>query len=282
MKDAIELLLRFGYHLLFLALQFICFYIIVNYNKEQKIIFLNSTNLISSRLNSKVDDFRRFSNLRAENDSLQNQNANLIKRFIDYDINASNYGDDTLDVDSTSKYLIKAVQICNSTFTLKNNFITLCQGSKDGIKEDDGVISQAGVVGIVKRVSENFSVVMSLLHSQTAISCSILRNVRSGTNSSGILVWKDTDPKICNLEAIPKHLKVFKGDTIVTSGYSTIFPKGIMVGKVKNVVLVQGSNSYTIDVELFNDPSAWDAVYIVRNKLGEEQKELEKSVIPNE
>jgi rod shape-determining protein MreC len=178
--------------------------------------------------------------------------------------------------------MIKAVHVCNSTFNLRNNFITLCEGSKHGIKEDDAVISQMGVVGIVKKVSENFSIVMSLLHSQTAISCSILRNVREGANSVGVLVWKETSPKICNLEAIPKHLKVIKGDTIITSGYSTIFPKGVMVGKVKNVELQQGSNSYNIDVELFNDPSAWDAVYILRNKLGQEQKELEKSVITNE
>jgi rod shape-determining protein MreC len=282
MRDAIELLLKFGYHLLFIALQFICFYLIINYNQNQKLIFINSSNILASKINAKTDEFNRFSNLRVENTALQQQNAKLIRRFIDYDINSSIYQDDTLTIDSSSKYIIKATQICNSTFTLRNNFITLCQGSKDGIKVDDGVISQTGLVGVVKRVSDNFAVVMSLLHSQTNISCSILSNVRSGINSSGILVWKGSNPKICNLEAIPKHLKVIQGDTIITSGYSTIFPKGIMVGKVKNVSLTQGSNSYTIDVELFNDPSAWDAIYIVRNKLGEEQKAIESEEVENE
>jgi rod shape-determining protein MreC len=282
MRDAIELLLKFGYHLLFIALQFICFYLIINYNQNQKLIFINSTNILASKINAKTDEFNRFSNLRVENTMLQQQNAKLIRRFIDYDINSSIYQDDTLTIDSSSKYIIQATQICNSTFTKRNNFITLCQGSKDGVKLDDGVISQTGLVGVVKRVSENRAVVMSLLHSQTNISCSILSNVRSGINSSGILVWKGLNPKICNLEAIPKHLKVIQGDTIITSGYSTIFPKGIMVGKVKNVSLTQGSNSYTIDVELFNDPSAWDAIYIVRNKLGEEQKAIESEEVENE
>jgi rod shape-determining protein MreC len=282
MRDAIELLLKFGYHLLFIALQFICFYLIINYNQNQKLIFINSTNILASKVNAETDEFKRFSNLRVENTMLQQQNAKLIRRFIDYDVNSSIYQDDTLSIDSSSKYIIQATQICNSTFTARNNFVTLCQGSKDGIKVDDGVITQTGLVGVVKRVSENRAVVMSLLHSQTNISCSILSNVRSGINSSGILVWKGSNPKICNLEAIPKHLKVIQGDTIITSGYSTIFPKGIMVGKVKNVSLAQGSNSYTIDVELFNDPSAWDAIYIVRNKLGEEQKALESEEVENE
>ncbi len=281
MKDALELLLKFGYHLLFLALQFICFYIIINYNQEQKSIFVNSTGILASSVNNKVDDFKSFTMLRKENDSLQSQNAKLMMKFVDYNINLTNISNDTMDLDS-ARFMLQGVGICNSTFNLRNNYLTLCQGAKAGVKEDDGLISQNGIVGIVKKVSDNFSVAMSILHSQTNISCSILRNVRKGTNSAGVLVWKGNNPKICNLEAIPKHLNVFENDTIITSGYSTIFPKGLLVGKVKEVTLVKGSNTYTIDVELFNDPSAWDAVYIVRNQLGKEQMEIEKSVIKNE
>jgi rod shape-determining protein MreC len=281
MKDAIELLLRFGYHLLFVALQFICFYIIINYNKEQKSIFLNSTSLFTSAINDKVDKFEKYLNLELENDSLKRQNAKLIKKFIDYDINSSLNENDTIEIDS-AKYLIQGVNVCNSTFHLRDNYITLCEGSKQGIKEDDGVISQNGIVGIVKKVSENRSIVMSVLHSQTTISCSILRHQKSGKNSSGILKWKSNDPKICNLEAIPKHLAVLQNDTVVTSGYSSIFPKSVFVGKVKSVTLEKGNNTYTIEVELFNDPSAWDAIYIVRNKFGDEQRSLENSVKTNE
>lgn len=281
MKGALELLLKFGYHLLFIALQFICFYIIINYNKEQKSIFINSTNLLSSSVNKRVDKFNKYLRLQQENDSLQRQNARLIQKFISYDINLSQNKNDSLDVDST-KYQLQAVNICNSTFNLKDNYLTLCEGAKDGIQEDAGVVSQNGIVGIVRKVSDNFSIVMSVLHSQTNISCSILRNVRKGINSTGVLTWKSFNPKVCNLEAIPKHLTILQGDTVITSGYSTVFPKGIMVGKVKNVVLETGSNSFKIDVELFNDPSSWDAVYIIKNKLGEEQKNLEASILKNE
>lgn len=97
-----------------------------------------------------------------------------------------------------------------------------------------------------------------------------------------MLIWKMGNPKILNLESIPKHKTVLVGDTVITSGYSTIFPKGIQVGKVKTVVLEPGSNSYTIEVELFNDPTAWDALYVISNRLSGEQKKLEAEVFQNE
>lgn len=259
-------------------MQFLCFYIIINYNKEQKSIFLNSTGIITAKINSRVDKLDQYLRLDTENDSLQRQNAKLIKKFIDYDINSSLLPDDTTMIDSSQYHLISA-NICNSSFHLTDNYITLCEGEKQGIQADMGVISLNGIVGIVKRVSENRSLVMSVLHSQINISCAIKRKDK---NIIGILNWKSSDPKTMNLESVPKHHTVVEGDTVITSGYSTIFPKGIMVGKVKRVALEKGSNSYTIDVDLFNDPSSWDVIYVVKNKLGDEQKKLEASVIENE
>lgn len=276
MKNAIELLLRFGYHLLFLAMEFLCFYIIINYNREQKGIFLHSANLFSTTIDARVDKVNQYLRLDVENDSLHQQNARLIKKFIDYDLNSSLHDNDTLDLDS-SKYKLIAVDICNSSFRLRDNYLTLCAGENLGITPDMGVVSQNGIVGIVKKVSPHFSVVMSILHSQSNISCLIKRN-----SSNGMLTWDMGNPKIMHLESIPKHKTVLVGDTVITSGYSTIFPKGIMVGKVKTVVLEPGSNSYTIEVELFNDPTAWDALYVIANRLSGEQKRLEAEILQNE
>ena len=259
-------------------MQFLCFFIIINYNKEQKSIFLNSSNIVTSKINNQVDKFEQYLSLSRENDSLQQQNARLIKKFIDYDINSSLRPDDTLNVDSSTYHLISA-NICNSTIHLTDNYITLCEGSRQGITPDMGVITQNGLVGIVKRVSENRSLVMSVLHSQTNISCAIRKKDKT---IIGILNWKSSDPKILNLESVPKHQTVIEGDTVITSGYSTIFPKGILVGKVRRVTLEKGSNSYTIEVELFNDPSSWDVLYVIKNKLSDEQKKLEASMITDE
>lgn len=78
-----------------------------------------------------------------------------------------------------------------------------------------------------------------------------------------------------NLLDIPKHISVLEGDTVSTSGYSTIFPKGLLVGTVREVTLPSGSNSYKIAVELFADPVTMNTAYVILNKFSQEQKTLE-------
>jgi rod shape-determining protein MreC len=140
-----------------------------------------------------------------------------------------------------------------------------------------GVISSHnGLVGIVRNVSENYAHVISLLHSQTRISCSVKN--RSG---HGSLIWTNLDPERMTLTAIPKHETIMVGDTVITSGYSTIFPKGIQVGRVEKVDKPAGSNSYHVTVKLFNDLSGIKYAYVVSNRFAAEKLDLENEV-PNE
>jgi rod shape-determining protein MreC len=111
---------------------------------------------------------------------------------------------------------------------------------------------------------------MSILHSQSIIDCSL-----KNAGAHGSLVWNGKNPKILDLIDIPKHINVKKGDTVLTSGFSTIFPKGLLVGKVINVELPNGSNIFEISVEIFNDPSAVSYGYVIKNKMAQEQKLLE-------
>lgn len=274
MGNVLLLLVRFGYHLMFFLLEGIAIYLIVNYNQSQKEIFINSTNLFSASVNDKVDGIVKFSNLQQTNDKLQTENARLLERFISENVNAVDLTTiDTLSQDSLKYQLIPAT-ICNSTYTLRNNNLTLCQGSKDGIEPDMGVITDNGLVGIVRNVSPNFSRVMSILHSQSIIDCAIKRN-----NAHGSLVWDGNNPRILNLVDIPKHISVLEGDTVLTSGYSTIFPKGLLVGMVKTVTLPNGSNSYNIGVELFSDPVTLNTAYVIVNKFSKEQITLESETV---
>ncbi|MBK9150625.1 MAG: rod shape-determining protein MreC [Saprospiraceae bacterium] len=112
-----------------------------------------------------------------------------------------------------------------------------------------------------------------MLNPQTRISCAIKKR-----NAHGNLVWKNMDPLRMTLEAVPKHQTVSIGDTIITSGYSTIFPKGILVGKIESYTIVPGSNSYDITVKLFNDLSTLKYAYVVQNRLSAEQLSLESEV----
>jgi rod shape-determining protein MreC len=271
MYNVIQLIVKYGAHLLFVVLQVICFSLIINYNKAQKDIFINSSNVFSGKIADHQDKILQFANLKEQNDSLMRENANLIENIIKIEYSSDNIPDsDTL----LNQYRLIPSNIINSTIHLSNNHFTLNRGSRHGIQPDMGVIaSHKGLVGVVRNVSENFAHVISLLHSQTKISCAV-----KGRKGHGTLVWKDMDPLRMNLESLPKHEFIAIGDTVITSGYSTMFPKGLLIGKIEKFSIPSGSNSYSIKVKLFNDLTNSEYAYVIKNKLGSEQLSLEKEV----
>ena len=271
MYNVIQLFVKYGAHILFVVLEIICFYLIINYNLVQKEILLNSSNVYAAKISEQQSKITQFANLRRQNDSLMHENSTLIENLINIE-----YSSDRIpEADSLyTQYSLIPTTICNSTVHLRNNHFTLCKGSREGIRKDMGVISSHhGIIGIVRNVSDNFSHVMSLLNSQTQISCAI-----KNKKGHGSLVWKSMDPQRMTLEAIAKHEKIAIGDTVITSGFSTMFPRGIFVGKIEKYEVMPGSNSYNITVKLFNDLSNVRYAYVIKNRFGEEQSKLEKEV----
>lgn len=181
---------------------------------------------------------------------------------------------DSLQADSTAPmFTFIAANVVSNSIISANNSLRLDRGAADGVKPHMGVISSdEGLVGIVRETAEHYCRVMSLLHSQSRIKASIRRNGYFGT-----LAWNGGDPMRMQLEAIPKHAEVAVGDTIQTSGYSQIFPKGILIGKVESAKLGPGENFYTITVKLFNDLSKVQYVYIVDNLMRDEHEELDRA-----
>jgi rod shape-determining protein MreC len=268
MKNVLELLFRIGYHILFFLMMGLSIYLIVRYNQSQREIFINTTNIVASSINTQSNKVEEFINLKAVNEELKKQNADLVQQLLTFKLSPiviPSYKADTL------QYSLTPVSICNSTYSLRNNNLTLCNGSNLGILVDQGVISENGVIGIVRNVSPNYSRVMSILHSQSVIDCALRK-----TGAHGSLIWDGSNPKIMNLTDIPKHIIVTKGDTVETSGFSTIFPKGILVGKVREVTLDKGSNIFDIKVDLFHDPTVAKYGYVINNKKAEEQRQIEK------
>lgn len=272
MYNVIQLLSKFGAHILFIVLEIVCFLLIVNYNKTQKEIFLNSSNVYAAKLAKQAAKVSNYNNLQNQNDSLMHENATLIENLILIDYSADNIPKS----DSIyNQYSLIPSTICNSTVNLRNNHVTLCKGSREGIRPDMGVISSSkGIIGIVRNVSDNFAHVMTILHSQTRISCAI-----KSRKGHGSLVWKSLDPLRMTLEAVPKHESVAIGDTVITSGYSTMFPRGILVGRIETFKINPGSNNYEITVKLFNDLTNIRYAYVVQNRFGAEQLTLEKEVV---
>ena len=134
-----------------------------------------------------------------------------------------------------------------------------------------GVICSDGIVGIVKDVSEHYSSVISFLHKDSRISARIKKNGYIGS-----MVWNGFDETIGELNDIAKHVNVSKGDTIITSSYSAIFPEGIMIGVVDEVNSTGGNNFQEIKVKLSTSFGKLTYVYIISNLFRDEQKALEE------
>lgn len=271
MQNILALLVRFGTHIVFLLLELLCFYLIINYNKSQQSIFLNSTSLYASRINAKYDQMNNYLALQEVNDSLLNENRYLLQQIIESNIVSREATANVLPQDSLfEQYEIIPATICNKTIHLRNNHLTLCKGAKDGIQAMMGVVSAKGVVGIVKEVSDYYAHVVTIQHSQSRISCAI-----GDEYAFGNLVWKDKDVQKASLDGVPKHSEIAIGDTIRTSGYSAIFPPGVAVGKISKFEVKRGSNNYNISVDLFNNLANLEYVYVIKNNFRTEQLSLE-------
>jgi len=175
-------------------------------------------------------------------------------------------------LDSTQlEYKFIPARITGKTFNKRNNHITLNKGSVDSIKVGMGVISKDGLLGLVKSVSNNYSLVMTVLHSQCRISAAIKNNDFHGT-----LLWDDMDPTMMSLTSIPKHASVTVGDTVITSGYSTVFPYGIEIGTIYHYEI--NEDSYALQIKLFNDLPSETHAYIVSSKDQKEKSQLEEEI----
>ena len=271
MKNILLIFIKYGTHLLFIAFQIICFTLIINSNKVHGDIYDNTKSIFFENFNDKVDQLSDYLKLDEQNDSLVQENAKLMDIIINQ--RSTSLIDTISDTLLLQQYSFIPAEICNKTIHLRNNYFTLCAGSKDGAKPMMGVISSKGIVGIITRVSEHYSHVIPLLHSQSRISGSI-----KGLDFFGNLVWKESSPRIMTLEAVPKHAPISIGDTIVTSGYSSIFPRDLPIGTIINFEIAKGSSNYVIDVSLFNDLNNLSYAYLVNNKLKEEQLNLENNI----
>ncbi len=252
-------------------MEVLCVYLIVQNNYFQKASFINSSNAMSAKVLKTSADVEEYFFLKNENEKLARENAELRSRSM---ISFSMLVDDQYLVNDTAyrqKYNYTSCKVVNNSTNRRNNYLTLDKGSKQGVKNNMAVITSTGIVGQVKDVSENFCTVMSVLNSKTTISSKIKKD-----GSYGPLTWDGADFRYATLHDIPTHVRLVKGDTIVTSAYSLTFPEDIMIGTVKSFERKSGDYFYTVEVKLSTEFKKLSHVYIVTNILKQEQEELEK------
>lgn len=265
----------------FLLLEIFGLMLYFSYNSYQHGKYLNASNVVAGKLYGIRNEITGYMDLNNQNWDLARENASLKSQLY-----AANKALEYFREDSTyairrkiaekNNYSFMSARVVNATFTKAHNYLTLDKGSNEGVRPLMGVVSQAGVVGIVSSVSEHFSLVIPVLNVSSQISVKVKNKSQTGT-----LVWKGDDYRYATLQEIPSYIPIAKGDSIVTSGYSSIFPEGIFVGKIgkygrgKDQVL-------SIDVNLGPDFSKLVYVDIIDFKNAEEMKKLEKEGSLNE
>ncbi len=259
------------YNAFFLLIIFftISLVMMVNNNSYQRASVWNSSNQIIGSTYERVNQFSSYLVLGKTNDSLAAENArlrNLLKSsFYSDSINRVTVNDTNLN----QQYTYTIARVINNSLQQQNNYITINRGKKHGIEKGMGVTSASGIVGIVLNVSENFSTIRSLLHTETKISASVGGNI-------GSLVWGEGvyDARFAILKDIQGHLIIKKGSRVVTSEFS-LFPTGTNIGVVSKSAVKGGSSSLDIEVKLDTDFSALQYVYVINNLLSTEQLSLE-------
>lgn len=279
MRNLLAFIIRYNFLLLFLLFESLALILLVNSTYYQQSVLQSSGNSITGKFYSSVSNISEYLKLRRTNELLAAENALLRQMkgisFLKTDTN-SFWVDDTL-YKQQYKYIV--ARVIYNTVGKRNNYIMLNKGRRHGLDKDMAVITSNGIVGTVVNVSDNFAWVMSILNKQTRISGRIKKN-----NQMGTLVWNGMDPLYGTLTDIPAHVKIAKGDTIVTSGFSYIFPADIMLGTIEDFRVEQGEHFYVIPFRFSVDFNSLEYVYVVNNLLKTEQEKLEKSTEgkPNE
>ena len=235
-------------------------------------------NEVTGRFSYRYDNVEYYFRLKKANDQLTKENETLKNQlptnFLNQDTSAIAIRDsipyDT--VGTLRTYLWREAKVVNNSVNLQNNYITIHRGEKQGVHKDMGVVSPSGVVGRVINTSDNFAVVMSMLHRSSSIQVKIKK-----TGEIGSVQWDGEDPGFVTMNNVPKSVPIAVGDSIVTNQLSTLFPQGILVGTVAEIINNKSTNFYTLRLKTGTNFYTLEHVTVVENLQKEEQNKLEEA-----
>jgi len=269
---------RYSNFLYFLVLQIVALSFLFRYNKFHEAAFMNVAGEITGKLDERYNSVESYFTLKNTNEQLVRENERLRQLL------KENYEDpgiparlviDTVRADSLrkiQKYIYLAAKVVGNTVSLQTNFLTIHRGYDEGVRTNMGVVSPQGIVGTVVNVSKNYATVMSLLHRQYKVIVKLKNGGERGT-----VEWDGVSPNFVTLKDIPKSAKVNKGDTVVTSSTSFLFPGNIMVGTIQDIIDDRSSNFYTLRLKTATNFFNVEYVYVIQNTQYSEQKVLEDS-----
>lgn len=269
MQQIINFLIKNKHSLLFLILLSISLILTIQSHSYHKSKFVSSTNFFTGGIYNWRHSISDYFGLKNENKRLLEENEYLRNQLsaLGVDSVSTKYTD---TVSFNKPYTYTKARVIKNDYSKIDNYILINKGEKDSVFPDMGVITDKGIVGIVENTSKNYSRVISILNSNSRINAGLKKS-----NQYGSLLWNGKDPNIVQLETIPRQAIIKEGDTIITNGRSTIFPKGIGIGTIVSYTLNQNKSYYLIDVKLFNDMSDIGFVYAIKSRDIDEIKSLE-------
>lgn len=239
-------------------------------NPYHRSIWFGSANAVVGSVYDFQSNVTGYIGLRDINEDLLNRTGQLEAENLFLRQQLMKYQDDEKHLqDTVTQYEYMMAHVVGNSIIQAENYITLDKGALDGVQQDLGVADQNGVVGIVSKVSDHYSLVISVLNPKLRLSV-MLKN----TESFGSLVWDGSDHRYAILEDLPRSVKFELGDTIVTTGYTTSFPKNVPVGRVAES-FDKGGSFLELRIELFTDFNRINDVHVIKNSMQEEQKMLE-------
>ena len=274
MHNLIEFLQKYHHWFVFLLLEVVSLVLLFQFNSYQGSVWFTTANTVSGKVYEASSAIEHFFSLTKVNEQLTQRNIFLERQVEQLSSRLEKATGDSTIADATIRNSLNncriiPAHIISNSINKPDNFITLDKGTADGIHPDMGVICGTGVVGIVYQATQNYSIVIPVLSSQSNISCKIDKR-----GYFGYLHWTGGSSRYAYVDDIPRHAHFRLYDKIVTSGYSSVFPPGIMVGKVIHVYNSPDGLSYRLMVELATDFGNLRNVCVIDDKVMKERIEV--------
>lgn len=253
MRNLLEFLTRHYHWFLFVALEVVSAMLLFRYNSYQSSVWVSSANAVTGRIFEWESAVESFFSLTRVNEELTLRNFYLERKVNQLSTLYAEATGEKADTGSgelkmLSRYSLIPAKVVSNSLDREDNLITINRGRADGITPDMGVACGTGVVGVTYLVSDNYTVVLPVINTRSRISCAI-----RGHGYFGYLHWTGGDSGVAYVEDIPRHARFRRGDWVETNGYSSIFPPGVLIGKIVQVYNSRDGLSYRLKVQLTTD-----------------------------
>ncbi len=274
MRNLLEFLSRHNHWFVFVLLEVLSLTLLFHYNSYQGSVWFTSANAVSGKVYEWNSAVTQYFSLTDVNRQLTQRNVYLEREVEMLAEQIRKTQKDTTAVERMQQSVMRQystipAKVVSSSLDKANNLITIDKGSADGVRKDMGVVCGTGVVGIVYLTSEHYSVVIPVLNAQSNISCSI-----RGRGYFGYLHWNGGSPEYAYIDDIPRHAHFKLGDYVVTSGYSSVFPSGVIVGRIKHVYNSADGMAYRLKVTLTTDFTRLRDVCVINDTEMEKKMEI--------